>query len=542
MSDVSTVWLFEDQLNPRVTSLVEAPDDAAILLVESDVNFRMFPFHQKRIACLVSAMRHFANELRGAGRDVAYYPLQPRDYRDSLSALAHHLKPRANRRLLISEPSEWHTRRWLETVPARLARDFGIDGVEIDWFPNRLFLVDRQHFAKWLKGRRKPVMEHHYRQMRVDYELLMEADGKPAGGQWNFDQHNRKPAPREHHYPPVPHFEPDKITREVLKEVARRYGDHPGTLDGFGMPCDRQSAKHAFDDFVKHRLPLFGDYEDAMVTGEKSMYHSLVSPLLNAGLVEPLALCKLVEREFRKGRVPINAAEGFIRQIIGWREFVYGIYWALMPGYRQRNPRGDDRPLPDFSWDGETDLNCLRQSLSHVVEDGFSHHIQRLMVICNFATLAGLSPQAVNDWFLAMYVDSHDWVVTPNVIGMAMNSDGGVIATKPYVSSANYIHKMSDYCGGCRYDPKKRNGAGACPFNYLYWTFIDDHRDSIGKNPRTSRQLRVLENFGPEVRREMRLMRDAFVESVASSSEAYAEWNTPRGREEAEGRVVYGEA
>jgi deoxyribodipyrimidine photolyase-related protein len=270
-----------------------------------------------------------------------------------------------------------------------------------------------------------------------------------------------------------------------------------------------------------------------MVTGEPTMYHSLVSPLINAGLIEPLAACKLVEKAFRDGRVPINSAEGFVRQIIGWREFVYGIYWSLMPEYRRRNPRGDDRPLPDFFWDAQTDMNCLKQSIGHVVEDAFSHHIQRLMVICNFATLAGLSPQAVNDWFLVMYVDSHDWVTVPNVIGMAMNSDEGVIATKPYVSSANYIHKMSDYCADCRFNPKERIGPAACPFNYLYWTFMDDQREAVGKNPRVARQLRVLDNFGEQVKAEMHRLRRDFLKEL--STDAYAAWNRPRGRAEAEG-------
>ncbi|MEM7807457.1 MAG: cryptochrome/photolyase family protein, partial [Planctomycetota bacterium] len=474
--DVPTVWLFEDQFNPNATSLAEAPEGSPVLLIESDINFRMFPFHKKRIAFLVSAMRHFANELEATGHTVAHYGFKPRGYRDSLSALAHHFKGRKNRELWITEPSEWHTRNWLETVPDRLDQDFDTPGVSIKWFPNRLFLTDRQHFANWLSGRKRPVMEHYYRQMRVEHDLLMD-DDKPAGGEWNYDKLNRKTAPKGHEFPETVVHKPDEITKKVLKEVERRFPDHPGTTDGFNMPCDRKSAQQAFDTFVKERLPLFGDYEDAMVSGERTLYHSLVSPLINAGLVEPLALCKLVEKAWKKGDVPLNAAEGFIRQIIGWREFVYGIYWSLMPEYRARNPRDDDRPLPDFFWDGDTDMHCLSDSLTAVVEDGMSHHIQRLMVICNFATLAGLSPQAVNDWFLAMYVDSHDWVTVPNVIGMAMNSDNGVIATKPYVSSANYINKMSDYCKPCRYDPKERVGPNACPFNYMYWTFVDDQRD-----------------------------------------------------------------
>jgi deoxyribodipyrimidine photolyase-related protein len=532
-TDAPTVWVFEDQLNPHATALFEAPKESPVLLIESRHNFGMFPYHKKRITFLISAMRHFAEELAGAERDVRHYPLKGRGYRDSFPALKHHFAKRTNRELWITEPSEWHTRDWLESVPGRLAEEFDTPDVTIRYFPNRLFLTDRQHFAKWLQGRKRVVMEHYYRQMRKEHGLLMDGD-TPAGGEWNYDRLNRKPAPKGHEFPASPQCEPDDLTKKVIRDVNKHFPDHPGSTDGFDMPCDRQRAKQMFDDFVKNRLPLFGDYEDAMVTGEKTLYHSLVSPVINAGLVEPLALCKLVEKAYRKGKVPINAAEGFIRQIIGWREFVYGIYWSLMPEYRRRNPRGDDRPLPDFYWDGKTKMNCLHQSIGHVVEDAFSHHIQRLMVICNFATLAGLSPQAVNDWFLAMYVDSHDWVVTPNVIGMAMNSDEGVIATKPYVSSANYINKMSDYCGPCEYDPKERIGPKACPFNFLYWSFMDDQLDTVGRNPRVARQLTILDNFGEQVKAEMRRLREEFLSELAT--DGYAAWNHSRGRAAAEGR------
>ncbi|MEL7238792.1 MAG: cryptochrome/photolyase family protein, partial [Planctomycetota bacterium] len=323
--------MFEDQLHPKATALAEAPSDAPVFMVESHTHNSAWPFHKKRLAFLIAAMRHFAVELEEAGRQVAHYPLKPRGYRDSLSALADHLEDRDNRELWITEPSEWHTRNWLETVPERLADEFGIDDVTLKFFPNRLFLTDRQHFAKWLAGRKRPTMEHFYRQARVEHELLMDDDGKPAGGEWNFDKMNRKAAPKGHKFPEVGTFQPDAITKAVIKEVDRRYADHPGELDDFALPVTRADAKKAFNEFVKNRLPLFGEYEDAMVTGEGAMYHSLISPLVNAGLIEPLAMCRQVEKAFCKGDAPINAAEGFIRQIIGWREFVYGIYWSLMP-------------------------------------------------------------------------------------------------------------------------------------------------------------------------------------------------------------------
>ena len=265
--------------------------------------------------------------------------------------------------------------------------------------------------------------------------------------------------------PATPSFTPDGITREVMKEVARRFGDHYGKVDGFDLPVTRADAQAAAAEFFDKRLPLFGDYEDAMVTGQPVLYHSLLSMCINAGLLDPLELVREAERRYQEKLAPLNAVEGFVRQILGWREYMRGIYNTFMPQYRDRNARGDTGKLPEWFWTGDTDMNCLRQSIGHVVDKGYSHHIQRLMVICNYATLAGISPQEVNDWFLIMYIDSHDWVTTPNVIGMGMNADGGVCATKPYVSSGAYINRMSDYCGGCKFNPAKKLDDDACPFN-----------------------------------------------------------------------------
>ncbi len=287
---------------------------------------------------------------------------------------------------------------------------------------------------------------------------------------------NRRPAPGGLLVPPPPAYAPDAVTRAVMAEVDRRFADHPGTAADFDYPVTRADARHALADFLDRRLPFFGDVEDAMLADHRVIYHSRLSAVLNAGLVSPMDAVRGAEARYHDGPAPIHAVEGFVRQILGWREYVYGVYHTFMPEYRTRNGRGDARPLPDFFATGETDMNCLRRTVTDVVAHGYSHHIQRLMVICNFATLAGLSPQAVADWFLAMYVDSHDWVVVPNVVGMAMNADGGTVATKPYVSSAAYINRMSDYCGGCRFDPTVKVGPTACPFNTLYWTFLEDHR------------------------------------------------------------------
>jgi deoxyribodipyrimidine photolyase-related protein len=496
-----TLWLLEDQLSLKPRAIASRP---RILLIESRKHYRTWPFHKRRIAFLVSAMRHFAVELRDRGFDVDHHPLKPDGYRDSLSALRDHIRAYTPSEIVVIDPSEHHTRSWIESIAPTL-------GVPLRFEPNDLFLTDRAEFAAWAGPLKSPVMETFYRKMRKRFGILMQ-DGEPVGGKWNLDKENRKPPAKGLHIPKPIGFKPDAITLDVLRDVEREFADHPGSLDRFDLAVTRLDAMRAFDDFLDHRLPLFGDYEDAMITGEPLMYHSGVSHLLNAGLLDPTEMVRSVEARFRTNKAPLNSVEGFVRQIIGWREYVYGIYHTFMPDYRSRNAWNATTPLPAFFWTASTDMNCLRQCIGGVVEQGFSHHIQRLMVICNFATLAGLSPQAVNDWFHAMYIDSHDWVVTPNVIGMGMNADGGTMATKPYVSSAAYINRMSDYCKGCRYDPSKRTGNGACPFNHLYWTFMARHRKPLSKNMRMAMMLKNLDRIDPAELQQMRTQSDRFVQ------------------------------
>ena len=505
---MATLWIFEDQLSLALPTLAAHPG-AAVLMVESDRAFRQWRYHKKRVTFLYAAMRHFRDELRAAGRTVHYYPLRPAGYRDSLAAVDDLVRLTGDRHLVVVDPADDHTRAWVDTLPGRL-------GVTVEVVPNTLFLTDRAKFAAWVRSLpRPPVMEPFYRLMRAKHGVLLTADRKPVGGRWNFDKDNRRPAKGSLLMPPPPAFVVDAITAEVMAEVDRRFPDHPGTTAGFDYPVSRADAAAALADFLDVRLPFFGDVEDAMLADHRTLYHSRLSAVLNAGLVSPMDAVRGAEARFRDGAAPINAVEGFVRQILGWREYVYGIYHTFMPEYRGRNSRGDHRPLPDFFHTGDTDMNCLRRTVADVVDHGYSHHIQRLMVICNFATLAGLSPQAVADWFLAMYVDSHDWVVTPNVIGMAMNADGGTCATKPYVSSAAYINRMSDYCRGCRYDPKVRTGPAACPFNVLYWTFLEDQRAAVAANPRVAAVLKHLDRMPDGERAELRRQRVVLLDGWA---------------------------
>jgi deoxyribodipyrimidine photolyase-related protein len=503
-----TLWIFEDQLSLELSTLRKFPN-APVLMIESAFAFKMLKYHKKRLVFLIAAMRHFRDELLAAGREVNYYPLRKKGYRDSISAVGHYtrsVKETEPHRFEIVAPSEYHTKVWLDGLEKPL-------GIQIEYWPNELFLTDRIEFSQWARSLKSPVMELFYRPMRVKHQVLMHA-GKPVGGQWNLDKLNRKSPPASLLVPPPPSLKPDAITQEVMRDVDGWFADHPGSVEGFDYPVTRRDATRELEHFLDHRLAVFGDYEDAMVTGQGVLYHSRLSSAINAGLLSPMQCVRGAERRWKDKAAPLNCVEGFIRQILGWREYMYGIYWAFMPEYRNRNSRGDTQALPGFFWDGKTDMNCLHQTIGDLLKTGYSHHIQRLMVICNFATLAGLSPQAVNDWFVQMYIDSHDWVVTPNVIGMGMNADGGTCATKPYVSSAAYINRMSDYCKSCRYKHTKRTGEDACPFNFLYWTFLEKHRPALSQNPRTVLMIRNLDRIDPGELKQMKTLRSKLLKVI----------------------------
>jgi deoxyribodipyrimidine photolyase-related protein len=334
--------------------------------------------------------------------------------------------------------------------------------------------------------------------MRQRTGLLMEADGEPAGGRWNFDADNRKRAPDGLVFPRPAGFEPDAITREVLDLVRARFSGHFGELLPFRFAVTAAQAEQALDHFLEVALPSFGDYQDAMRADEAWLFHSALSPYLNAGLLLPGEVCRRVEAEWRAGRAPLNSAEGFLRQILGWREYARGVYWLLMPGYAERNGLGADRPLPDFYWTGETDMACVRQAVEQTRREALSHHIQRLMVTGNLALLLGVRPEELCRWYLAVYADAFEWVELPNTLGMALHADGGVMGSKPYAASGAYIDRMSDLCRGCRYDVRRKNGPEACPFNYLYWDFLIARRPRLGRNPRLAQPYRTLDRLPAE--------------------------------------------
>jgi len=502
------ILVLGDQLTPAITSLAGGdPEQDLVLMAELGDETRYVRHHKKKIAFLFSAMRHFAGELRGLGWTVDYVTLDAPDNRGTFTeqlgeAIARH-RPE---RVVVTEAGEWRVAQmqasWHERFP-----------VPVDILPDERFLCAPAQFRQWAAGRKQLRMEYFYRDIRRRTGLLMDGD-QPAGGRWNFDAENRKAAKADLLMPRPRACAPDAVTRDVLALVEARFGGHFGDLDPFWFAVTRVDAEAAFAAFVKNALPKFGDYQDAMLSGEPFLYHAVIAQYLNCGLLDPLRVCRQVETEWRAGRVPLNAAEGFIRQIIGWREYVRGIYWLKMPGYDRSNFFGHTRSLPDFYWTGETSMACIRAAVTQTREQAYAHHIQRLMITGNFALLAGIDPHALHEWYLSVYADAYEWVELPNTVGMSQFADGGLLASKPYAASGAYINRMSDYCGSCRHDVKQRTGPQACPFNALYWDFISRHRGKIGQNPRMAQMVRTYDKFPVDEQQRIARSAAAFLASL----------------------------
>ena len=477
MSDPTLTLILGDQLslaNPALAATARERD--VVLLAEVAEEAAYVAHNRHKIALIFAAMRHFRDTLRDAGYTVRYVAYE--DGVESLEAAARQALDAAGATALrVCEPGEARLADILAGWQARL-------GVPVSVLEDSRFLCSRDDFAAWAKGRKQLRMEYFYREMRRRYRLLLDDDGQPEGGQWNYDADNRSGWRASEAVPERPAAPQDATTREVLALVTDRFPDNPGDLDAFRLAVTADEAEAQFQWFLAHALDRFGTYQDALAEESPWLFHSLISMYLNIGLLEPLALCRAVEARWRAGGCSLAGAEGFIRQILGWREYVRGIYWLHMPGYREHNALAAQRPLPDWFWSGATDMRCLQQALRQTLDLGYAHHIQRLMVIGNFALLAGLDVRAVCDWYLAVYVDAFEWVELPNTLGMALYGDGGIIASKPYAASGKYIQRQGNHCASCRYDVRKTTGEGACPYNALYWHFIDRHADYLKKNAR----------------------------------------------------------
>ena len=482
------VIVLGDQLNIESSAFdgFDKQQDAVWMAEASDESTHVWS-HKARIALFLAAMRHFRNEIRKRGFNICYRQLDDsKDGRRLAAVLETSVRALKPEKLIVVEPGEWRVRASLLNTAHAL-------GLELEIRPDRHFLCSRDEFAEHAAGRRQLRLEYFYREMRRRHSVLMDGD-VPEGGKWNFDRDNRgsfgKAGPPM--LPPTRRFRPDAVTREVIGAVNQRFADHPGCLDDFDWPVTRRHALQALEDFIHLRLPFFGQYQDAMWSDEPHLFHSRLSAALNLKLLSPLEVIAAAVDAFNAGEAPLNSVEGFVRQILGWREFVRGVYWRYMPEYLERNSLQDSQPLPGFFWTGETEMNCLSQVIGQTLKYGYAHHIQRLMVTGLFVLLLGVDPKAVHEWYLAVYVDAVEWVELPNTLGMSQFADGGVMASKPYAASGKYIQRMSNYCENCRFNPSRSCGEDACPFTTLYWDFLDRHQELLQKNTRISLQLKNL--------------------------------------------------
>ncbi|MEL6262896.1 MAG: cryptochrome/photolyase family protein [Cyanobacteria bacterium J06626_6] len=487
------IWILGDQLWQGQSALAGCAADKSkppVILIESTGHVKERRYHKQKLVLIWSAMRHFAQELEESGWPVTYSKANSFE-----APLKQWIEQNSIDELRVMEPADRPFSEYLGHL--NLPCDF----VQT---PNNHFLWSTEDFEQWASSRKSLLLESFYREGRKRFDVLMNGK-KPVGEQWNFDKDNRKP-PKGKISPPEPlTFSPDAITQAVIETV--EHANYPtfGESESFGWAVTREQALAVLDNFVSDRLTTFGPYQDAMVTGQDTMWHALLSPYLNIGLLQPMEVIDAIASAYEADNsIPFNSVEGFIRQVLGWREYMRGIYMHVDADYPSRNYFEHTHSLPDFFWTGDTQLNCLHQTIDTVKRTGYGHHIQRLMILANFSLISGLSPQEVEDWFHAAFIDAYDWVMQTNVIGMGLFADGGVLATKPYASSANYVNKMSDYCKGCEYDRKARIGENACPFNFFYWDFLDRHREKLSSQGRMNFILKNLDKMSDEELKEIR--------------------------------------
>lgn len=478
-----------DQLSEDISSLGDySPDTDIIVMCEVWEEIAYVQHHKKKIAFLLSAMRHFAASIREKGYRVEYVKLDDPENTGSLKKeVIRLLKTSPFTRVVVTTPSEYHILEDIRTWEDEM-------NVTVDIRADNRFLCSVDTFFSWARGRKNLRMEYFYREMRKQHNVLMEND-HPVGGKWNYDVENRNPPKLSLDIPKPYMVQVDDITQEVLGLVSAKFKDHFGDLYPFYFAVTRQEALHVLNQFIGQRLSYFGDYQDAMIQGEPWMYHAHISFYLNCGLLLPIECIQAAETAYFVGKAPLNAVEGFIRQIMGWREYIRGIYWLKMPVYAELNFLNADRTLPNFYWTGDTTMNCLRQCVLETKQNAYAHHIQRLMVLGNFALLAGIHPKYVNEWFWIVYADAYEWVELPNVTGMILFADGGYLASKPYAAGGSYINKMSNYCKNCSYSVRTHNGSNACPFNYLYWNFLAKNRQKLAKNNRLSMMYKLYDRM-----------------------------------------------
>ena len=464
-----------DQLSPNISSLKDfKKNQDEVLMMEVSNEAEYVNHHKKKLVLVLSAMRHFAKELQKKGFSVKYSKINE-SKNDFTKELVHQCKKIHPKRIVITYPGEYRVlqeiKKWEKVlnIPVSIIED------------NRFFCTIDE-FKKWTEGKKELRMELFYQMMRKKYDILIDKDGKPKGGKWNYDIKNRKSLPKNHPDIPKPlKHKPDNITKQVVIEVKEKFPKHFGDLEPFWFAVTHDQARKSLNDFIKNRLDMFGPYEDAMTQEESFVYHSVLSMYLNLGLLEPK---QIIDKVLEKDKIKVESVEGFVRQILGWREYIRGIYWHAMPKYPKTNYFDAKNKLPKFYWTGDTEMNCMKNCIEQTIKESYAHHIQRLMITGNFALIAGIKPEEVCEWYLSVYADAYEWVELPNTHGMTLYADGGVLGSKPYAASGNYINKMSNYCKDCKYNVKQKEGDDACPFNYLYWNFFLKNQKKLEKNPR----------------------------------------------------------
>ena len=475
------VFILGDQLDEQSPALADfdVATDIALMAEVRDESTQVWS-SKPRTAFFFAAMRHFAAALQRRDIRVDYHRIGTHAFDSLVAVLADAVRKYRPEKIVIAEPGDWRVEQALIAF-AKTAR------TELVLRDDTHFMCSRHEFFDWAKGYKQLRLEFFYRMMRKRHGIMMDGSG-PAGGRWNFDTENRGALPKggPKDVPATPWIRPDAITTEAIADVEANFPGHPGTLDDFGWPVTRKDALRALKQFVAERLPTFGRYQDAMWTGEPFLYHSCLSAALNVKLINPREVIAAAVEALEEGRAPIEAVEGFVRQVLGWREFVHGVYWLDMPGMRDGNHFGHTRKLPAWYWTGKTQMNCMQQAVGQTLKYGYAHHIQRLMVTGIFGLLAEIAPKEIEDWYLAVYVDAVEWVELPNVAGMALYANAGRITSKPYIASGQYIKRMSNYCSGCRYRPEEKTGPRACPVTTLYWYFLDKHEQLLAANPRTT--------------------------------------------------------
>ncbi len=492
-----------DQLSVKLASLRGIQNGDVVVMAEMPQETSYVRHHKQKILLTFAAMRHFAKSLAESGHTVKYYRYDQDPPHDYASMITRARQETGLTSAIATEPGEYRL----------LAAMQKLDDIDLHILEDDRFITSRSAFAAWAKDRKQLRMEFFYRDLRKQTGLLMDGD-QPHGGQWNFDSENRKKLPANLHPPQRPIFDYGADFEDLRQFVDTTFADHFGSTAHFFWPITAEQAQQALDFFLDHCLNNFGTYQDAMALGEVTLFHSLISTALNMGLLDPLAVCQAAEAHLQRGAAPINAVEGFIRQILGWREFIRGIYWLKMPDYEALNALDHEAPLPSFYYSGKTDMACLREAITATRDYAYAHHIQRLMITGNFALLAGLSPTAVNQWYLEVYADAYQWVELPNTHGMALFADGGIVGSKPYAASGAYINRMSNYCADCKYNVKDKLGEAACPFNYLYWDFIMRHETQLAGNPRMALVYKNLNKMPHNQKSEIARQAEYFLSSL----------------------------